>query len=458
MKVSRQVLTVAAAFLALASQAGAPGADSNAPASEVATASSERIPQPSLDKLDEITRRHLAPESQRVDLYMPMFTRSTKVTNPLFPISDLHAALLVGKFEGKPWRAETTLLPETRIVEWNGKKIETLQSQFVAYLSGRIYEVAVDLYAQADDGSVWYFGEDAFSYERGRISEVNETWHAGVEGPATMIMPGQPRVGDVYRPENIPGLIFEEVTVKEVGQTREGPIGEVKGVIVGQELHMEGDFEDKTFAPGYGELRSGLGEDYEANALAVPVDALSEPLPAELPKLSSAAVRVLEAIRVQDWGAASAGIDDLGVAHAALQKCEPPKQLDAQMMDALGALEEAVKTRDTRAAPLAALNVALAATDLTLRYRPPVEVDLTRIDLWARQLVVDAEAGEKGAVSGDVATLGWLRDRIALDGADAKLIDDQLRYLVAAADAKDMESAANAAERLRKTVGGLAPK
>ena len=30
-----------------------------------------------------------------------------------------------------------------------------------------------------------------------------------------MIMPADPRVGDVYRPENIPGLVFEEVTVKE---------------------------------------------------------------------------------------------------------------------------------------------------------------------------------------------------------------------------------------------------
>lgn len=458
MKTNRHLVIVVACVLALASHDRASGTDSNTHGPDVAAASSATIPQPSLDKLEKLTRSRLAPDSQRVDLAVPTFTHPTHVTNPLFPISDLHAALLVGRFEGKPWRAETTLLPETRTVEWNGKKIEALQSQFVAYLSGRIYEVAVDLYAQADDGSVWYFGEDAFSYERGRISEVNETWHAGVEGPATMIMPAQPRVGDVYRPENIPGLIFEEVTVKEIGETREGPIGKVEGVMVGRELHMEGDFEDKTFAPGYGELRSGLGEDYEANALAVPVDALSEPLPAELSKLLSVAVRVMEAIRVRDWGTASAGVDDLGAAHDALQKRELPKQLDAEMTDALDVLAKAVKTRDTRAAPLAALNVALAAADLELRYRPPIEVDLMRIDLWARQLVVDAEAGEKGAVAGDVATLGWLRDRIALDGADAKHIDGQLRYLVAAADAKDMESAANAAERLRKTVAGLAPK
>jgi hypothetical protein len=366
--------------------------------------------------------------------------------------------VLVGRSEGSPWRAETTLLPETRIVEWNGKKIETLQSQFLAFLNGRIYEVAIDHYAQADDGSVWYFGEDAFSYERGRVSDVNETWHAGVEGPATMIMPGQPRVGDVYRPENIPGLIFEEVTVKAVGETRDGPVGPVKGVMIGQELHMEGDLEDKAFAPGYGELRSGLGEDVEATALAVPANALSEPLPAELPVLLSDTVRVMDAARLQDWAKASAGIDDLRSAYDAHREREPAKMLDAQMGEVLDRLAEAVKARDTHTAPLAALDVALAAADLTLRYRLPAEVDFMRLDLWARQLVADAEAGEKGAVAGDVATMGWIRDRIALDRADAEHIDDQLRFLAAAADAKDMTSAATAAERLRRTLAGLAPK
>ena len=33
---------------------------------------------------------------------------------------------------------------------------------------------------------------------------------------AAMIMPADPKVGDVYRPENIPGFVFEEVTVKAV--------------------------------------------------------------------------------------------------------------------------------------------------------------------------------------------------------------------------------------------------
>ena len=138
MKESKQRVTVVATVLVLASLPGASSADSNARPSEVAASSPATIPQPSLDKLEKLTRSRLAPDTDRVDLVMPTFTDPTNITNPLFPISDLHSTVLVGRFEGKPWRAETTLLPETRPVEWNGKKVETLQSQFVAYLSGRI--------------------------------------------------------------------------------------------------------------------------------------------------------------------------------------------------------------------------------------------------------------------------------------------------------------------------------
>src|SRR4249920_300941 len=191
-------------------------AASPVPSSPVADpGGSSMIPQPSMDALNQRTLGRLAPETRRVDLVAPSFPDPTTITNPLFPIGELQSALLLGKLYGKPWRAETNLLPGTKIVEWNGQQIETLRSQFVAYLNGRIFEVAVDLYAQADDGSVWYFGEDAYTYEHGRVVDTEGTWLAGVNGPPAMIMPGDPQVGDVYRTENIPGLVFEQVTVKK---------------------------------------------------------------------------------------------------------------------------------------------------------------------------------------------------------------------------------------------------
>ncbi|MGH8941041.1 MAG: hypothetical protein ACRDV2_17095, partial [Actinomycetes bacterium] len=74
-----------------------------------------------------------APDSQRVDLAAPQFSHPTTVTNPLFPVSRLHSALLLGHVDGKRFRTETTLLPTTDTVTWQGRQVEVLVSQYVAY-------------------------------------------------------------------------------------------------------------------------------------------------------------------------------------------------------------------------------------------------------------------------------------------------------------------------------------
>jgi len=118
----------------------------------------------------------VAPAARRVDLVAPVFSDSTSVTNPLFPISRLESVVLNGRVDGKPFRTETTLLGDTRVIEWSpGQCVRTLVSQYVAYLDGRIQEVALDFYAQADDGSVWYFGEDVFNYRRGVVGDTSGT-------------------------------------------------------------------------------------------------------------------------------------------------------------------------------------------------------------------------------------------------------------------------------------------
>ncbi len=411
------------------------------------------IPQPSLDKLNARTRRRLAPDGRRVDLAIASFSDPTNITNPLFPIHELTSAVLVGKLHGQPWRAETTLLPDTKTVSWNGQPVETLQSQFVAYLNGRIFEVAVDLYAQSDDGSVWYFGEDAFTYDRGRVANTEGTWLAGVTGPPAMIMPGHPHVGDVYRAENIPGLVFEQVTVKQVGVTVNGPLGPISGAMVGQELHMdEVRLENKFFAPGYGELFSGSGSTFEANALAVPADGLSQPIPAELDAISTGGVDVLNAISSGDWSGASTVLGAIDAAWNTFRTQAIPKRLAAQTDGAIQALAHAVGARDRRGASHDAVDLVLAGLDMQLRYRPPAEVNVARFDAWTRQLQVDAMAGDHSAVAGDVTTLGWIRDRIALDNAGAGIIDDELRSLEAQAESGEFSAASAAAVRLRQTL------
>jgi hypothetical protein len=124
-----------------------------------------------------------------------------------------------------------------------------------------------------------------------------------------MIMPAHPRLGDVFRSENIPDFILEEVVVQDLGVTVPGPRGPIDGAMVGQELHIyEGLAENKTFAPGYGEFTSGIGSNVETMALAVPVDAVPGPPPAELAAISNGAIDILDAAETEDWAGVTAAL------------------------------------------------------------------------------------------------------------------------------------------------------
>jgi hypothetical protein len=386
----------------------------------------------------------VAPESKRVDLGKPTFSNPTVVTNPLHPTSRIVQTIYGGQVDGKPFRTEVTLLPDIRTIEWNGKQVKTITSQYLAYLDGRIQEYALDWYAQADNGSVWYFGEDVSDYENGVVVSTEGTWLAGRDGPAAMIMPAHPKVGNVYRVENIPGVVFEEVTVTAANRSLAGPNGPVKGALVVSQLHMDATHADKTFAPGYGEFSTGRGNDLEAVSLAVPTDVLSGPVPAQLATLSAAVREAVDAARRNDWARATGASNTLKGAWDAYRAVGVPPMLDKQMTRDINALAAAVAAREPGKAHDAALRVAQNDLDLRLRHQSVAKTELARLDLWARQLLVDAADRQAGAVAGDVVTLQLIWDRLrhTADPATAGPVDAQLRTLRGAADKRDPDGAA----------------
>jgi hypothetical protein len=392
------------------------------------------------------TGRGCAPESRHVDLATPSFSNPTHVVNPLFPIADLHSVVLLGREEGRPFRSETTLLPGTGAVTWNGMQVPVLISQYMAWRDGRLEEVARDRYAQADDGSVWYLGEDVIDYAHGHAVSTEGTWLAGREGPPAMIMPAAPRVGDVFRTENVPGIVFEEVTVKEVARTVAGPHGPVNGAMVGEELHLDETTERKTFAPGYGEFLTGAGRNIEALAVAVPADALAVPVPAALQRLGTASSGMVGSVEAQDWRAARTTLRRMRQAWGALRGAQQPPLIAAAIDRALARLAAAVRHRKPLRTLIAALDLHESGLDLELRHRPRIGIDRDRMELWCQRLRADARARNPAAVSGDAATLEWLRDRLA-DSLPPEL-DGRLAQLRAAADAKHVHAAADHAARL----------
>nr|MBA2599359.1 hypothetical protein [Actinomycetota bacterium] len=419
------------------------------------------LPQPTQERLELAGLGDLpvAPASDRIDIATPTFTNPTQITNPLFPISDLRSAILSGRVDGKPFHTETTLLPETRFIEWTeGETVETLVSQYIAYLDGRMEEAALDFYAQADDGSVWYFGEEVNEYRNGSVFSTEGTWLAGRDGPPAMIMPGDPQIGDVHRPENIPAVAFEEVEITTVDKTVAGPTGPVQGALVGRELHDDGSYSDKIFAPGYGEFFSAHEGDVEAMALAVPADVSDEPEPNELDTLSSTAERLLAASQRQEWRATTRLAQGVRKDWESYKQ-QAPRWLLREGNRAIEAVIASVRARDQARAGNAAIDIAQTALDLKLRYRSPLEIDLGRAGLWGRQVVVDARNDDLEAVTGDGAVLDWIRGRLvgALDEVDATRIDAAMAALGGSIADEDLGAARKAGERLIDTVERIHP-
>jgi hypothetical protein len=402
----------------------------------------------------------VAPASQRVDAVEPVFSNQLNVTNPLFPVSSQESVLMLGSEGGEPFRTEVTLLPATKTITCNGQPLQLLVSQYVAFSGGRLTEVALDLYGQDDAGNVWYFGEDVADYEDGVVSSTEGTWLAGREGPAAMIMVAKPNVGDTFRPENAFPVVFEEVTVKEINKTVAGPRGPITGAILTDELHSDGGHENKVFAPGYGEFATGnVGGDLEALALMVPIDRLSGAPPAQLATLIDGAQSIFDGALAGEWSKASDRVDEIAAAWAAYRPVGVPPMVNAEMSDALDALDEAVASQDEDESRQAAIEVIRATLDVTLRYRPAVEIDFARFELLARQIRLDVETEDAAAgVLSDVTTMEWTLDRFShgLTASSASAIDSLVNSLRAAADAEDLDAAGSVAQQLLDTLAETA--
>ena len=118
------------------------------------------------------------------------------------------------------------------------------------------------------------------------------------------------------------------------------------------------------------------------------------------------------------------------------------------------AVAAARQSREPSAVRQVAVDVALRALDLQLRYRDPVAVNRDRVSLWCDQLLLDARRHDVADVSSDIFTLYYLRDRVqeSLSAATLSAYNHQIGMLQEAALARDLPGATRAAIRLRTAI------
>ncbi len=390
-----------------------------------------------------------APMSQRVDLVRPRFSNPTTIDNEYFPVA--HSVIQLGHVDGAPFRSETTRLGRTEAVVWEGKPVQTVLVQYAAWIDGEIEEVAIDRYAQADDGSVWYFGEDVYDYDEGSIVLTEGTWLAGRDGPPAMIMPADPRLGDVFRPENILGVVFEEVEVHEVGVTVEGPDGPIDDAIITRELHLDGSYSDKVFAPSIGEFRTENADELEAVALVV--SGTEQPASRDVAAMITAAWGTLELIRLEEWDDATRSVDRL-TRHWRRVRTDAPPLVVEPMTASLRALRRAIKAESADHAERATVAVAEISIDLAARTTAAAAIEGERFHLHAQSARIAAANGQNALTTSEVSALEWIRDRFADNITLANLaeIDARLAAIRTAMDIGNLPAVADHAARLAALV------
>lgn len=160
---------------------------------------------------------------------VPVFGDPLTVDNPWAPFVPGAVKLYRGKESGVRAAGIDTFTELTRDFEWNGGTVATRVLEEKDFEAGLLVEISYSYHAQADDGSVYLFGEVSWTVEGGvpTVAE-GDSWLVG--GPTqpgdppaahdaadpTLHMPAELQVGQVFGHESFEGAA-ETTTVDAVG-------------------------------------------------------------------------------------------------------------------------------------------------------------------------------------------------------------------------------------------------
>ncbi len=187
-----------------------------------------------------------------------VFSHPTAVTNPYLPYANFRQDILTGTEKGKPARVVRTRMPGTKTFVVDGKPVEAIIVADSGWLGGKLEEVALDYYAQSDNGDVYYFGENVNNYENGKVANHEGSWLYGVHTRTLGIMfPAKPKIGQRYRPEDVPRITQEDDEVMSLTETVTVPAGTFHNCVRIKEVLSDGAVEFKLYCPRVGIVKEG---------------------------------------------------------------------------------------------------------------------------------------------------------------------------------------------------------
>ena len=137
---------------------------------------------------------------------------------------------------------------ETRVVEEFESK------------DGQVVEISRNFFAQAEDGTVCYFGEDVDIFDSaGEITSHTGEWRAGEgQNRPGVFMPPVLEVGQAFQQEIAPGVAEDQAKVVTLGEATQVPAGTFDETATLQDgSPLDGSTGTKVYARGIGLIVDG---------------------------------------------------------------------------------------------------------------------------------------------------------------------------------------------------------
>jgi hypothetical protein len=198
---------------------------------------------------------------------VPEFNDPLVVDNAFAPFVPGAVKLYRGKQDGVRTAGIDNFTELTRVFEWNGSTVATRLLEEKDFEAGLLVEISYSYHAQADDGSVYLFGEVSWAVENGAPTVAEgDSWLVG--GPTqpgdppaahdatdpALVMPAELQVGQVFGHEAFPGAA-ETATVAAVDVKVQTAAGQFTGAVRLTEIddgEDDGGKEIRWVVPGVG--------------------------------------------------------------------------------------------------------------------------------------------------------------------------------------------------------------
>ncbi len=191
-----------------------------------------------------------------------------EVDNSFFPLEVGQRWVLSGNEQGRTIGLRITVLEPTKSFFQRRKPVTTRMVEEIEWedtngdgvigANEPLIEVSLNYFAQTQDGTVCYFGEDVEIYEGGVVVSTEGSWRAdaGANAPG-IFMPAEPEVGMSFQQEVAPGIAEDQATIVSTG-TVKVPAGTFEGAIKVRDFNpLDGSKGFKVYAPGVGLIVDG---------------------------------------------------------------------------------------------------------------------------------------------------------------------------------------------------------